>query len=288
MTLIAQLFQRAFGEKLAGLNDSDDVAELFDFRHDVSGENDGFTAVAAFADESGDGAGGHDVQAVGGLVEDHDRGIVDEGAGDGGFLLHAGGELVAAAVAEAVHVQAVENVVNPLLERRLVQAIEAAKIFDEFLRREAWVKSRGGGKKTHVSADFFGLLDNIVAADSGGAIGGLENGREQSESRGLAGAVSAQEAVNLSRLAGETDLIDGADFAAPLVVEVLGQTTGFDHGRPLARFTPGQANGDSECTTQGGARVFQERGEGPGDGSYDRPLRRPQGTSSRDAGASLP
>src|SRR5260370_20690869 len=104
--------QGALGKKLAVMNNADGVAELFDFAHDVGGKDDGLADVAAFADESGDGASGHDVEAVGGFVEDHHRGVVDESAGDGGFLLHAGGKLVAAAVAEAAHGQAVEDIVD--------------------------------------------------------------------------------------------------------------------------------------------------------------------------------
>src|SRR6266478_6412004 len=94
--LVAKLGKGAFDKEFTGLNDADGVAEFFDFAHDVRGENDGFAVVAAFADEGGDGAGGHDVEAVGGLVENHNWRVVDEGAGDGGFLHHAGGELIAA------------------------------------------------------------------------------------------------------------------------------------------------------------------------------------------------
>src|SRR5436853_1923735 len=111
---IAKLRESAFGEKFAGLDDADSVAELFHFAHNVRGEDDGFAVVAAFMDESGDGASGHDIEAVRGLIEDHDRRIVDEGAGDGSFLLHASGELVAAAITEAVHVETVEDVVDTL------------------------------------------------------------------------------------------------------------------------------------------------------------------------------
>src|SRR5882724_3834386 len=99
---VTKLGEGAFNKEFAGLNDADGVAELFDFAHDVGGEDDGFTAVPALADEVDDGAGGHDVEAVGGFVENHYRRIVDERAGDGGLLLHAGGEFVTAAIAETV------------------------------------------------------------------------------------------------------------------------------------------------------------------------------------------
>src|SRR6267143_2328941 len=109
---VAELSECALDKELAGLDDADGVAEFFDFAHDVGGKDDGFAVVAALADKSGDGAGGHDVEAVGGLVEDHYRRIVDKSSGDGGLLHHAGGELVTAAVAENVHVQAIKDIVD--------------------------------------------------------------------------------------------------------------------------------------------------------------------------------
>src|SRR6267378_8710111 len=66
---IAELREGAFGEELAVLNDADDVAELFDFGHDMGGEDDGFAEVAALANKRGEGASGHDVEAVGRLIE---------------------------------------------------------------------------------------------------------------------------------------------------------------------------------------------------------------------------
>src|SRR4029077_16228514 len=118
--LVAELPEGAFNQEFSGLNDANGVAELFDFAQEVDGKNDGLAVVAALADKSSDGAGGHDVQAVGRFIENHNGWIVNEGAGDGGFLHHAGGELVAAAVSKTVHVQTVENIVNALFQSRFV------------------------------------------------------------------------------------------------------------------------------------------------------------------------
>src|SRR5260370_29266793 len=101
-----QLLERALGQQFARLNDADGVAELFHFAHHVRGENHCLAALAALADESDDGACGHDIEADGRFIENHHLGVVDQGAGDGGFLLHAGGEFVAAAVAGGVLLQA--------------------------------------------------------------------------------------------------------------------------------------------------------------------------------------
>src|SRR5215469_12157596 len=132
--LVAKLLQGTFRQKLAGLNDADGIAKLLNFSHDVRGENDRLTAIATFTNEFNDGPGGHDVEAGGRLVENHDWRVVDKCAGDGCFLLHPRGELVTAAVAETVHIQAAENVGNALFEGGLVEAVKAAEVFDEFLR----------------------------------------------------------------------------------------------------------------------------------------------------------
>src|SRR5260370_35789469 len=78
---VTELRERAFGEELAVVDDADDVAELLDFAHDVGGEDDGLAVVAAFADKRSDGAGGHDVEAVGGLAKGHEGGSGRGGAG---------------------------------------------------------------------------------------------------------------------------------------------------------------------------------------------------------------
>src|SRR5882757_2205489 len=255
--LVAKLGEGPFDKEVAGLDDADGVAELFDFTHDVGGEDDGFAIVTAFADEGGDGEGGHDIEAVGGLVEDHDGRIVDESAGDGGFLHHAGGELVAAAVAEAVHVQAFEDVIHALFQGGFVQTIEAPEVFDELLGGEPAVESCSSGKEAHVGANFFWLLDNVVAADEGCAVGGLEDGRKHAEGGGFASTVGTEEAVNLAGLASKADVIHGANFSALLVVEAFGQAASFNHrGTPCWEIVR-QGTERSQCTTQDGGKCYQ-------------------------------
>src|SRR5690348_14391058 len=226
---IAKLGESALGKKLAGLNDADGVAELFDFGHDMSGKDNGFAVVAALADEGGDGASGHDVKSVGGLVKDHDGGIVDKGARDGSLLHHAGGELVAAAVTKAVHVQTIEDSVDAFLKSSFVEAVEAAEVFDEFLGGEPAIEGSGCGKEAHIGADFFGLFDDVVAADDGGAISRLKNGGKHAQGSGCARAVSSQHAVYLSRLTLKADVIHGTYFTALFVLDALGQTSGVNH-----------------------------------------------------------
>jgi hypothetical protein len=260
VVLRPQLGERAFCKQFAGLNDANRVAKLFNLAHDVRGEDDGFAAVPAFADESGDGASGHNIETDGRLVEDHHRRIMNESARDGGFLLHTSGKLVAAAVAEAVHVQTIENFVNALLKSRLGKAVEPGKIFDHFLRREAGIERGGGGEEAHVGADFLRIVDNIVAADDGGAVGGFEKGSEHAECGGFSGAVGPEQAIDFAGVCSESDMVDGVDGAAFFILEGFRQSASFDHAKiPLGetgfRVKIGKAAGadvrfrDLQCTT---------------------------------------
>jgi len=227
---ISEFGERAFGKELAGLDDADHIAEFFDFGHDVGGENDGFAALATLANKFDDGSSGHHVEAAGGLVENHDLWIVNERAGDGSLLLHAGGEFVAAAVAKRIHVQAGEDIIDTFFQSGLVDAIEAAKVFDHFLGREAGIKRGGRGEEANIGADLFRVVDDVVAANRGGAAGGFEDGGEHAKSGGFTSAVGPKQAVDLAWFAGEGDIVHGTDLAALFVMKDLGETARFNHG----------------------------------------------------------
>src|SRR5216683_449243 len=205
--LFAELGEGAFGQELAVVNDADDVAELFDFAHDVGGEDDGFAAVAAFANEGGDGASGHFVEA---LFED-------------GFI----------------------------------KTVEAPEVFDELLGGEAGIKRGGGGKKADVGSHFLGMLDDVVAADEGGAVGGFQDGGEHAQGGGFAGAVGAEQAVDAAGLAAETDVIDGTDLAALFVVKAFGQATSLNHLKTPRRVLLERTDAASKCTTRGEEETLQ-------------------------------
>src|ERR1700719_4482701 len=198
----------------------------------MRGENDRLAAIAALADKRGDGASGHDVEAQCGLVEDHHRRIVDQRTRDGGFLLHSGGEFVAAAVAEGVHIEAVENDVDALFEGGFVETVEASKVFDELLSAEAVIMCGGAGKKADVFTNFSGMLDYIVATDDRGAVGGLEYRGQHAQGCGFTRTIGAQQAINAPGFAAKTYIIDGANLPTLFVVKSFGQATSLDHPKP--------------------------------------------------------
>src|SRR5271170_1789702 len=235
---LAQFGQRTFRKQLAGLDDADDVAEFLYLTHDVRGENHGFPALSAFADEVDDRARGHNVQTESGLVKDHHLRVMNQRAGDGGFLLHAGGKFVAAAVAERVHVQSVEDISHAFFQGGFVEAIQPAEVFDHFLGGQPGIQRGCGGKEPHVRADLFRLVDDVMATNDGGAVRWLQDGSKHAQRGGFPSTVGSQQAVNLAGFAGEGHTVYGANLAAFLILKELGQSTSFDHKTVLFH-TPG-------------------------------------------------
>ena len=91
------------------VDDRDPRAELLDLVHRVRREDDRLAQVAQLEDLLEDHPGHQDVEPRGRLVEDQDRGIVDDRPRDRDLLLHAGGHLRAQHVAEVVHLEPVED-----------------------------------------------------------------------------------------------------------------------------------------------------------------------------------
>ena len=61
------------------------------------------------------------------------------------------------------------------------------------------------------AADLVGLVNHVVARDEGRAGGWAEEGGEDADEGGLAGAVGAEKAVDLAGVDLEVEVVDGAD-----------------------------------------------------------------------------
>src|SRR6516165_10115490 len=136
---LAKLLDGPFRQQPPVLDDSHDVAQFLHFAHHVRRKDHRFTAVAAFADEFDDGPRRHDVQPQRRLVKNHHRRIVHQGPSNGSLLFHAGGKLIAAPVAEPVHVQTLEDLIHAPFERCRIEPVQPAKILHHFLRRQPGV-----------------------------------------------------------------------------------------------------------------------------------------------------
>ena len=82
---LAQFVGSAVSGNTSPYDDDDTVAERRHFLHDVAGKHDAAAFVTERADHVAYGAGRHDVQTVGGLVQDYVLGAMHERAGDGDF-----------------------------------------------------------------------------------------------------------------------------------------------------------------------------------------------------------
>ena len=84
-------------------------------------------------------------------------------------------------------------------------------------RVERGLLKRGADRLAHVCA----LADDVVAGHARRARGGRQQRGEHQHGRRLAGAVGAEEAVDLAGLDLEVDAVDGADAALELADEAV-------------------------------------------------------------------
>src|SRR5579862_115712 len=205
-------------------------------------EDDGFAAFSAFMNEGDDGPGADDVEAGGGLVEYHHWRIVNQGASNGDALLHACGEVFAAAIAERIDIETFEKRQGAPARSGTIQTIQAPEIFNHFQRRQPAVERRSSGKEARVLTSLFGLAPNIKTRDTRRARGGREDRGEHTQSGGFARSVCAEQAINLARGAAEAEILDRANRAAFLIAKFLAEAFGYDHsvlGRVCAIIHPG-------------------------------------------------
>lgn len=83
----------AFGQDVAAVHDDEAVAEVGSLVHVVGGEEHGDSLCAQHAQFLPDEMASLRVEAGGGLIENKDLGLVDQGAGDDEAPLHATGEV---------------------------------------------------------------------------------------------------------------------------------------------------------------------------------------------------
>ncbi len=200
---LAQFGQGALGQQPAAMDDPDAVADLFDLVHHVRGVDHRLPPRPAFLHEADDRAGRRDIEPEGRLVKDHDRRIVHQRARDRGLLLHAGREVLAAAVEELVHVQFPRQAFQADPNLGQGESVQLAEIGHDLAGGQAPVQGRAGRQKPHLAPHGRGRPHDVVAGDDRGSAGRLEEGRQEPHDGRLAGPVCAQETVDLARLDGE-------------------------------------------------------------------------------------
>ena len=98
-----KLWQRAYRQDRSFMDDRDAVAKLLDLTHDMRREDDALALILQRLHDRQDFSRDEHIQATGRFVEDDDRRIMHDRAGNRRLLLHAGRHLRAQRVAKIVH-----------------------------------------------------------------------------------------------------------------------------------------------------------------------------------------
>ena len=117
---------------------------------------------------------------------------MEHGAGDGDPLLLAGGQGLAAAVAEGMEVEGVEGPRDRGLEALPLEPVQAPEVAQGLPAGEAGVEARAPREEAQPAADLQGVLGHVHAVDQRPPRRGGEDRGEHTQGRGLARAVGPE------------------------------------------------------------------------------------------------
>ena len=213
---------RALGDDPALVDDADAVGEDVGLLEVLRGQHHGDAVLARQArdlfPEVGAALG---IEAGRGLVEEEDAGRVHERKREVEAALHAAGVAAHLAVRGVGQADALEQLGAAADALALGQAVqrglEAQVLATRQQRVERGLLEGGADRLAHVRA----VADDVVAGNARGARGGRQQRGEHEHGGRLAGAVRAQEAIDLARLDAEVDPVHRADAALELADETV-------------------------------------------------------------------
>ncbi len=179
---------------------------------------------AEVADELADLADLVRVEAVGGLVEDEQFGIVDEGIGQADALAVAFREGLDHLAAHAVEAAGVDDLADAAAGVAVAEALELGAEFQVFPDAHVLVERDVFRHVADFAAGLDGLAEDVEAGDGGGAGGGRQVAGEHPQGGGFARAVGAEEADDFAAGHGKGDAADR--FVAGVS---FGELRDFDH-----------------------------------------------------------
>src|SRR5262249_13158281 len=204
-----KLAEWALGQQAAGLDYADAIDQPLRYVEDVRGENDGAAGPRAVVQQVLDLARDRRIEAGQRFVEDQQPGIVQERAGERRLLFHAARKTLAALVAVRPQVEALEQLLARSLDALRVHAPEAADAGEAFDRRELVVEQR---LVRHPGDHALGrrrVGERVDAEDLDRARVGGEQADDHAQRGGLAGAVGAEQPVELARADRQVEIGDG-------------------------------------------------------------------------------
>ena len=186
-----------------------------------------------------DGAPALRVQARRRLVEEEHAGRVQDAARDLEAPPHAAGEVARDLVAALPEADLVEPVLDPLAQRAAREAVHLSLDREVLADGQVLVGRLRLGNRADRAPHGGPVGDDVVALDTGAARGRRQERRQHPDEGRLAGAVGAEQAVDLAGLDGEGHGVVGDEvaeaFGQPLDLDRPGRAHAF--GGPLPAST---------------------------------------------------
>ena len=230
----AQFGERAFGDEPAVIDDADAFGHAFGHFENVGGHDDGDALLDLFEQHLLDLPGGAGIEAGQRFVENDELGIVHERAGEGDLLQHALGEAAAALVRVRGEAEPADQFGGAGLRLARIDLPEAGDEFEILVWGQAVVDHRLVGDPGDDRLGLQRILAGVDAEHRDGAGFGLQQAGDHAEDGGLAGAVGAEQRVELAAFDAQLQVFDDRAVEAlghPLDLEGEG---GVGHG---ARFS---------------------------------------------------
>ena len=194
------------------VDDQHPIGEGFDIADDVRAEEDG-AVVAQRAQSVAKGDDLHGVEAVGRLVEQQDRRVVDQCGGQADALAEAGGALLDALLEHGREATEIDGGGKPIFECLALQSASAGDKTQEFLDAHFLVERSVAGEVADAATHRERVLDRVEVVDQHPTLSGVDKGREHFEHGALTSAVGADEADDFVFVNLEADPIDGGELA---------------------------------------------------------------------------
>src|SRR5919202_2583208 len=222
----AQALRRVDGADAPAADDGHALAELFDLREVVRGEQhrDGAGAAGERADDLSHAPGGERVERARRLVEQKHRRRVQERARHRHALLVAGRELAEAPAAQLPELDEFEQLPDAPARLLGAEAVEPREEDEVLLDGEPPVEAALlGARQAHLRAHLLVVAHAVEAADRDRAVGRLDERGDDLGERRLARAVAPDEAEDFPLAHVEGDLPERLDGRARLHPEEAAQ-----------------------------------------------------------------
>jgi hypothetical protein len=228
---VLELGSGALTHEPAVVDDRDPVGELVGLLQVLGGQQHRRARVDQVADQRPQVVAAGGVQAGGGLVQEQHPGAADQGGGQVQAAAHPPGVGLDLPVGHVYQVNALEDFAGAPSRWTASQPIEPADHLDVLPAGEVVVNGGGLARQADPGAHARRVGAHVDAGDAGGARVRCQQGGEDPDESGLAGAVGAQQGMDGPGPHGQAQLVQRTDLAAVGLDQPLGLDDGVVHKR---------------------------------------------------------